>query len=187
MAKNPSSPLKYRQPDHQPQDDDNEQHYARLLLCVILILLFLTFHQNFDVLQFLGLVAAILSINLFEPVFKRIDRFDEYIVQIGKRARKFIGNHLASRIRAFLQKVKPYSHHLITTLLVIVILFLLFHTTISNAYSSTQDFLCMRTSLSIPSALCNSGLHVTTLPDGERIGLIGIDNASDAPFDTSTE
>lgn len=187
MAKNPSSPLKYRQPDQQPQDGDNEQHYTRLLLCIILVLLFLTFHQNFDVLQFLGLVAAILSINLFEPVFKRIDRFDKYLVGIGRNIWTFVEQHLAPRIRIFLQRIKPYRHHLITGLLAIVILVLLFHTIVSDALGTTQDFLCLRTSLSIPSALCNPGLHVTTLSDNERIGLIGLANASDAPFDTSHE
>jgi hypothetical protein len=41
--------------------------------------------------------------------------------------------------------------------------------------------------VSIPSTLCNSGLGVTTLPNGVRIGLIGINNKNEAPFDPSQE
>lgn len=189
MAKNPPGLPRPRQSNPQPQNNRKKRHYARMLLLMILglLLFFFVSHEHPDEWQFLGLLIAIIGIEFFDPVFGKIDRFDSYLVRTGERSRQFIGVHLASRTRSFLQKVKPYRHHLVTGLLVIVILFLLFHTTISNAYSTAQDFFCLRTSISIPDAFCNSGLGVITLSDGERIGLIGIDNATDAPFDTSNE
>src|SRR5579884_3720694 len=41
---------------------------ARFLLCLILIIAFVVFIRNSDGLQILGLIATLLSINLFEPI-----------------------------------------------------------------------------------------------------------------------
>jgi ABC-type branched-subunit amino acid transport system substrate-binding protein len=155
---------------------------ARFLLCLILIIAFVVFIRNSDGLQILGLIATLLSINLFEPIITSVDRFDKHISHLEKRLRIAV-NHV--HIRHF-PVMRRYLQHLISATLVIVILLLLFHTAISDAYSSTQDFFCLKTaSFPIPSTLCNTGLGVTTLSDGERIGLIGINNKSDAPFDPS--
>jgi len=177
----PPDPL----PTDQPAlDSPAKRGITRALLCILLVALFLLFFKSSDVLQLLGLAIAFLSINLFEPVFSVIDRADPFVWHILVKAGSGLRHIISFHIPGIGRGIKMRSHFIIPVVCVIVVVYLLFHSAVSDAASSFNDFSCLRTSVPIPSAICNSGVGVTALPNGVRIGLIT--SAEQGPFDLSS-
>ena len=177
----PPDPLQTDQP---LLDLPSKKGITRALLCVLLVILFLVFFKSSDVLQLLGLAIAFLSINLFEPVFSVIDRADPFVwdilVKVGSGLRHIISFHIPGIGRG----IRTRSHFIIPVVCVIVVIYLLFHNAVGSAISSFNDFSCLRTSVAVPAVVCNSGVGITALPDGVRIGLIT--SADQGPFDLSS-
>lgn len=167
-----------------PQDLPSRNGITRTLLCILLIILFLVFFKSPDVLQWLALTLAFLSINLFEPVFSVVDRVDPFVwsilVKAGSRMRHIVSFHIPGIGRG----IRSRSHFIIPVVCVIAVVYLLFHNAVGDSMSTFNDFSCLHTAFPVPSIVCNSGVGITALPNGARVGLIT--NAEQGPFDRSS-
>ncbi|GAC1666690.1 MAG: hypothetical protein PVS3B1_03060 [Ktedonobacteraceae bacterium] len=154
------------------------------MLCVLLAILFLVFFKSSDVLQLLGLVIAFLSINFFEAVFSVIDRADPFVWNVLVKIASALRHTVSFHIPGIGRRIRSRLHIIIPIVCVVAIVYLLFHVSVSNALSTFNDFSCLHTSVPIPSIACNSGVGITSLPNGARIGLIT--SAEQGPFDLSS-
>ena len=166
------------------QDPPSRKGITRAFLCILLAILFLVFFKSSDVLQMLGLALAFLSINLFEPVFSIVDRADPFVWNILLTIASGLRHVISFHIPTIRRSIRVRLHFIIPIVCVVAVVYLLFHNAVEGALSSFNDFSCLRTSLPVPNAVCNSGAGITTLPDGARVGLIT--DATQGPFDLSS-
>ncbi|GCF10646.1 hypothetical protein [Dictyobacter arantiisoli] len=167
-----------------PEPSSSTRGIARGALCLLLILLFLFFFKNSDALQVFGILVAILSINLFEPVFGFIDRLDATILRILGRFMDISHLVVTSHLPVAGQRIKGHSHIIIPVICVLVIVYLLFHTFIATSLVTVSDFSCLQTSLPVPTQFCQNGIGMTALPDTVQIGLLT--SSEQGPFDLSS-
>src|ERR1700730_12106905 len=86
IGAHPTQPL----PAQPPSGQNPAPGRARFLLCLLRTTVFVVFIRNSDALQILGLIATLLSINMFEAIIKPLDRFDKHISYLEKRLKVFL-------------------------------------------------------------------------------------------------
>jgi ABC-type branched-subunit amino acid transport system substrate-binding protein len=166
-----------------PNNQTPRRGITRFFLCLLLLALFLIFFKNSDIFQIFGIFATILSINLFEPIFSVIDRLDTTIWWLLNKLEMFLRALFTLHLPGAGRRIKGNSHVIISSISILLLLYLLFHTLVGTSIVELKDATCLRTGLPIPAAACNSGIGITQLPDAVSYGLIT--SAEQGRFDTS--
>jgi hypothetical protein len=148
--------------------------YARIIFFVALCFLVITSAINTAIAIILTGILGLLSSSLFEDVFSTVigffDGVFEHAVKSPPKLGQWLLRHEKLIINGFI------------SVLIVALMGTIFHTTISEVTSNVSDTVCLRSS--VPWPTCNTGVGVTGLPNGVRIGLIT--NNDFGPFDRTS-
>lgn len=179
-----------------PTPKTTDSKWIRRLLFFILFFLIILSYSNLIIATIFAALVNLLSISIFDSIANAILEYCGKVITILGSILTRSGNflfvkHLTSFGRWFASHIgRWFEHHrpFVTNTLTLVITIIVLAATIlrpsfATTFGNVNDYVCLKTSL--PWSTCASGVGVSTLPDGVRIGLV-TDNTY-GPFDQSLD
>ncbi len=178
-----------KQPSTNKQDTKRGKFSrARVFLFILLAILILLFNTNLIVVSIIPIMLIILGIDsdLFLPISNTILKYTDKLIAPFFKPFKWIWNFLSIHPRRLGDWLKKHRPAVIVTVTTITTVAILGATTLrpwfATGFGNLNDSVCLKTQL--PWLTCDSGVGISTLPNGVRIGLIT--NNAYGPFDQST-
>ncbi len=176
-----------KQPSTNKQDTKRGKFSrARVFLFILLAILILLFNTNPIVISIIPAMLILLGIIPAHISGFILSYIDKILILIENRFKLAWSFLFVKHLESLGSWLKRHRRSVIDTVAIIAIIILLGATTLNpwfaTGFGRLNDSVCLNTRLPWPT--CASGLGISTLPNGVRIGLIT--NNAYGPFDQST-